>query len=86
MDIAAKLEKHYNEMQDVNTPSENGRLWLLQTDGKRTAKARSRSREDMANEGLIDKETAVMRVEPEQVNKCCTPIRFCDHAGCPGCR
>ena len=74
MDIAAKLEKHYNDMQDVEFTIENGRLWMLQTrTGKRTAKAAIKIAVDMANEGLIDKETAVMRVEPEQVNQMLHP-------------
>ncbi len=69
MDIAARLEKHYNDMQDVEFTIENGRLWMLQTrTGKRTAKAAIKIAVDMTNEGLIDKETAVMRVDPEQVN------------------
>ena len=74
MDIAAKLEKHYNDMQDVEFTIENGLLWMLQTrNGKRTAKAAIKIAVDMANEGLIDKETAVMRVEPEQVNQMLHP-------------
>ncbi len=69
MDIAARLEKHYNDMQDVEFTIENGRLWMLQTrTGKRTAKAAIKIAVDMTNEGLINKETAVMRVDPEQVN------------------
>ncbi len=74
MDIAARLEKHYNDMQDVEFTIEKGRLWMLQTrNGKRTAKAAIKIAVDMANEGLIDKETAVMRVEPEQVNQMLHP-------------
>jgi len=74
MDIAARLEKHYNDMQDVEFTIENGRLWMLQTrTGKRTAKAAIKIAVDMANEGLIDKETAVMRVDPEQVNQMLHP-------------
>ena len=74
MDIAAKLEKHYNDMQDVEFTIENGRLWMLQTrTGKRTAKAAIKIAVDMANEGFIDQETAVMRVDPEQVNQMLHP-------------
>ncbi len=74
MDIAQKLETHYNDMQDVEFTIERGRLWMLQTrTGKRTAKAAIKIAVDMANEGLIDKETAVMRVEPEQVNQMLHP-------------
>jgi len=72
--ITENLEEHYNDMQDVEFTIENGKLWMLQTrTGKRTAKAAIRIAVDMSNEGLIDKETAVMRVEPEQVNQMLHP-------------
>ena len=65
MDVCAKLEKHYKEMQDVEFTIENGKLWMLQTrDGKRTAKAAVTIAVDMANEGLISKEEAVRRACP----------------------
>lgn len=74
MDIAQKLETHYNDMQDVEFTIESGQLWMLQTrTGKRTAQAAIKIAVDMANEGLIDKETAVMRVDPEQVNQMLHP-------------
>jgi pyruvate, orthophosphate dikinase len=67
--IAGRLEKHYREMQDVEFTIENGKLWMLQTrDGKRSAQAAVRIAVDMAEEGLISRETAVMRVTPEQVD------------------
>jgi len=69
MDVCAKLEKHYKEMQDVEFTIEKGKLWMLQTrDGKRTAKAAVKIAVDMANEGLITKEDAVKRVTPKQVD------------------
>ena len=69
MDITAKLEQHYKEMQDVEFTIENGKLWMLQTrNGKRTAKAAVKIAVDMANEGLITKEEAVLRVTPENVD------------------
>ena len=69
MDVCDKLEKHYREMQDVEFTIENGKLWMLQTrDGKRTAKAAVSIAVDLANEGLISKEEAVSRVQPEQVD------------------
>jgi pyruvate,orthophosphate dikinase len=69
MDVCSKLEKHYKEMQDVEFTIENGKLWMLQTrDGKRTAKAAVKVAVDMANEGLINKEDAVKRVTPKQVD------------------
>ncbi len=68
-DICMKLEEHYKEMQDVEFTIENGKLWMLQTrDGKRTAKAAVRIAVEMAEEGLITKEEAVLRVSPDQVN------------------
>ena len=69
MDITAKLEKHYKEMQDVEFTIERGKLWMLQTrNGKRTAKAAVKIAVDMVNEGLISKKDAVLRVTPEQVD------------------
>jgi len=67
--ICAKLERHYREMQDVEFTIEQGRLWMLQTRaGKRTAKAAVKIAVDMANEGLISRDEAVLRVTPEQVD------------------
>jgi pyruvate,orthophosphate dikinase len=69
LEICAKLEKHYREMQDVEFTIENSKLWMLQTRaGKRTAKAAVKIAVDMANEGLISREEAVLRVTPEQVD------------------
>ncbi|MFO8113238.1 MAG: pyruvate, phosphate dikinase [Desulfosalsimonadaceae bacterium] len=67
--IARKLENYYREMQDVEFTIEKGKLWMLQTrDGKRTARAAVRIAVDMAEEGLITREEAVMRITPEQVD------------------
>ena len=67
--ICKKLENHYRDMQDVEFTIENGKLWMLQTrDGKRTAQAAVRIAVDMVDEGLINKEEAVMRVSPEQID------------------
>lgn len=69
MDITNRLEKHYHDMQDVEFTIEHGKLWMLQTrSGKRTAKAAVKIAVDMATEGLIKKEEAVLRVTPEQVD------------------
>jgi pyruvate,orthophosphate dikinase len=69
MDITSKLENHYRDMQDVEFTIERGKLWMLQTrSGKRTPKAAVTMAVDMANEGLITKEQAVMRVTPDQVD------------------
>ncbi|MCP4358707.1 MAG: pyruvate, phosphate dikinase, partial [Chloroflexi bacterium] len=69
VDICAKLEDHYHEMQDLEFTIEQGKLWMLQTrDGKRTAKAAIKIAVDMANEGRITKEQAVLRVSPDDVD------------------
>ncbi len=68
IEICDKLEHHFKEMQDVEFTIEQGKLWMLQTrNGKRTARAAIKIGVDMANEGLIDKKTALKRVTPEQV-------------------
>jgi pyruvate,orthophosphate dikinase len=80
MDITAKLEKHYKDMQDVEFTIERGRLWMLQTrNGKRTAKATVKIAVDMAEEGLITKEEAILRVSPENVDALLHP-QFDDKA------
>lgn len=69
MEITARLEKHYTDMQDVEFTVERGTLWMLQTRvGKRTAKAAVKIAVDMANEGLITRDQAVSRVTPDQVD------------------
>lgn len=69
LEICDKLEGHYKDMQDMEFTIEQGKLWMLQTrDGKRTAKASIRIAVEMANEGLITREQAVLRVTPEQVD------------------
>jgi pyruvate,orthophosphate dikinase len=67
--ICDKLEAHYHEMQDVEFTIERGKLWMLQTrDGKRTAKAAVKIAVDMVEEGLIERDTAVKRVKPRDVD------------------
>jgi pyruvate,orthophosphate dikinase len=67
--IVDKLEKHYRDVQDVEFTIERGRLWMLQTrNGKRTAKAAIKIAVDMTDEGLINKEEAVERITPDQVD------------------
>lgn len=64
------LEKHYRDMQDIEFTIERGKLWMLQTrNGKRTAQAAIKIAVDMLEEGLISKEEAVLRVEPEQLDQ-----------------
>jgi pyruvate,orthophosphate dikinase len=62
------LEKHYRDMQDIEFTVERGKLWMLQTrSGKRTAKAALKMAVDMAGEGLIDRNEAILRVDPKAV-------------------
>jgi pyruvate,orthophosphate dikinase len=80
VDITESLEKHYHEMQDVEFTIEQGKLWMLQTrDGKRTARSAIRIAVEMAGEGLISKEQAVLRVSPNQVDQLLHP-QFDDRA------
>ncbi|MBN1233867.1 MAG: pyruvate, phosphate dikinase [Candidatus Coatesbacteria bacterium] len=74
VDIYLKLEKHYKEMQDIEFTIQKNKLWMLQTrSGKRTAAAAVKIAVDMVNEGLIDKETALLRVQPNQLNQLLHP-------------
>jgi len=69
-EIYKKLEKHYKDMQDIEFTIERGTLYLLQTrNGKRTSAAAVKIAVDMVKEKLIDKETAVLRIDPEQLNQ-----------------
>jgi len=68
------LERHYREMQDIEFTVERGHLWMLQTrSGKRTAKAALRIAADMAREGLIAEEEAVLRVDPAALDQLLHP-------------
>jgi pyruvate,orthophosphate dikinase len=66
--IARRLERHYRDMQDMEFTVERGELWILQTrTGKRTAQAAVRIAVELADEDLISREEAVLRVAPEQI-------------------
>jgi len=68
--ISELLEKHYKDMQDMEFTIENNKLYMLQTrTGRREARAAVKMAVDMAEEGLIDKETAILRVKPEQIGE-----------------
>ena len=70
MDIFKTLENHYKDMQDIEFTFQEGTLYMLQTrTGKRTAASAIRVAVDMFKEGLIDKKTAVLRVEPDQLDQ-----------------
>ncbi len=69
-----RLEAHYRDMQDVEFTIERGKLWMLQTrSGKRTAKAALKIAVDMAAEGLITREEAVGRIEPNSLDQLLHP-------------
>jgi pyruvate,orthophosphate dikinase len=68
------LEEHYKDMQDIEFTIQNNKLWMLQTrNAKRTARAAVKIAVDMVKEGLITKEEAIMRVDPESLNKLLHP-------------
>ncbi len=69
-----KLEAHYRDMQDIEFTIQDNTLWILQTrSGKRTTEAALRIAIDMASEGLITPDEAVMRVDPEALNQLLHP-------------
>jgi pyruvate,orthophosphate dikinase len=73
--VRATLEKHYRDMQDLEFTIQKGRLWILQTrTGKRTGFAAIKIAIDMVREGLITKEEAIRRIEPEQLNQFLRPV------------
>ncbi len=68
------LEKHYRDMQDMEFTVEDGKLWMLQTrTGKRTTRASLRIAVDMANDGLISRDEAVMRIDPAGLDQLLHP-------------
>lgn len=73
--VRKQLESHYKDMQDIEFTIQRGKLYLLQTrTGKRTAQAAVRIATDMVKEGLIDKATAVMRIQPAQIDQLLHPM------------
>ena len=75
VEIRNLLEKHYTDMQDIEFTVQDGKLWMLQTrTGKRNGAAAIKMAVDMANEGMIDKKTALMRVKPEQLDELLHPM------------
>ncbi len=74
-EVRARLERHYRDMQDIEFTIERGRLYVLQTrNGKRTGLAAVRIAVEMAEEKLITKDEAVLRVEPEALNHLLRPV------------
>ena len=73
--IYQRLEKHFKDMQDIEFTIQQGKLWMLQTrSGKRTAFAALRIAVEMVEERLIDKKTAISRIDPDSLNQLLAPI------------
>lgn len=72
--VANRLEQHYRDMQDLEFTIERGKLWMLQTrSGKRTARAALKMAVEMAAEGLITEEEAVLRIDPAALDQLLHP-------------
>ena len=70
-----KLENHYRDMQDLEFTIQDGKLWILQTrTGKRTGKAMVKIAMDMLDQGMIDEETALLRIDPERMDDLLHPV------------
>src|SRR6266545_611638 len=75
LDTMARLEQHYRDVQDIEFTVEDGRLYMLQTrSAKRTAAAALKAAVDMTSEGLIDREEAVSRIDPRQLDQLLHPM------------
>jgi pyruvate,orthophosphate dikinase len=73
-DICQTLERHYKDMQDLEFTIERGKLWMLQTRiGKRTGKAGLRIAVEMANEGVISRDEAILRIDPRSLDQLLHP-------------
>ena len=73
--IYKKLEKHYKDMLDIEFTVQEGKLYMLQTRvGKRTAAAALKIAIDMVKERLIDKKTAILRIDPQQLDQLLHPM------------
>ena len=69
VEVCSILENHYRDMQDMEFTVEHGQLYMLQTrNGKRTAKAALKIAVDLVNEGMIDKEKALLMIDPKQLD------------------
>ncbi|HQK06961.1 MAG TPA: pyruvate, phosphate dikinase, partial [Spirochaetota bacterium] len=74
VNVYKTLEKHYRDMQDIEFTIQNKKLWMLQTrNGKRTARAAINIAVDMVEEGLITKDEAVLRVDPQSLDQLLHP-------------
>ncbi len=78
------LEDHYGDMQDIEFTIEEGKLYLLQTrNGKRTAAAALKVARDLVEAGVIDRETALKRIEPAQLDQLLHPGLDASHGATP---
>jgi len=74
-EICSRLELHYKDMQDIEFTIEHNKLFILQCrSGKRTGPSAVKIAVDLVNEGLISKETALARINPELLDQCLHPI------------
>ena len=75
IEVFDKLEMHYRDMQDIEFTVQNRKLWMLQTrNGKRTAAASIRIATDMVKEGLITRDEAILRVDPQALDQLLHPM------------
>ena len=82
LSLASNLEKHYRDVQDVEFTIEQGRLYLLQTrNAKRTPLSSVKTAVDMVREGMIDREQALKRVDPEEITQLLVPQFAADLSG-----
>lgn len=73
-EVYQKLEAHYKDMQDIEFTIENNHLYILQTrNGKRTAAAGIKIAVDLVSEGILTKEEALLRINPEDLNQLLHP-------------
>ncbi len=74
-EITTRLEQHYRDMQDFEFTIEDGKLYMLQTrNGKRTGHAAVRVAVEMVEEGLIERNEAILRVQPQQLDQLLHPV------------
>src|SRR5262249_54277855 len=72
--VAERLERHYRDMQDVEFTIERGKLWMLQTRaGKRTAQAAMKIAVDLADEGVIARDQALLCIDPKAIDQLLHP-------------
>jgi pyruvate,orthophosphate dikinase len=74
IDVCARLEAHFKDMQDIEFTIQNAKLWMLQTrNGKRTGRAMVKVAVDLVREGMIDKHKAILRQEPNKLDEVLHP-------------